>query len=589
MLDGGVPEQIHRFITSPPQTQPPLPPHQPAAERSIPFPIPLTSYTTNNHMSSLDGRNNINIHHHHHHHHHDIKDGTNPEWISHIDHGDDNHHNDQYHHHPWCSDEVLALLRFRSTVENWFPEFTWDHTSRKLAEVGFKRSPQECKEKFEEEERRYFNSNNNTSDQHHISNYNNNKGNNYRMFSEIEEFYHNDDEHVSSEVGDNQNKRNNTSLEGKENVEETRQDLFEENKRDLEGRVDEVSIENRAISIDVDKVGDDMKSSSSSSSMIMRDNKKNRKRSKKGKERFCALKGVCESLVKNLIAQQEEMHKKLLEDMSRKEEESMAKEEAWKKQEIERLNKELENRAQEQAMVSERNTNIIKFISKFTENLDHDGNYNNKVQISPSHSQDSSSLAQGSVKFQTLTPHNPLIPLQGNDEKTHEPISTKTLKTKTPKPKSVEKSDIGKRWPRDEVLALINIRRSISSMNDDHHHQHKDVISSTTTISKAVPLWERISKKMLENGYKRSAKRCKEKWENINKYFRKTKDVNKKRPLDSRTCPYFHQLTALYSQPSTTDTSPGDWESRPEDNRVGSGGELGLPIAMHVDDEDGAE
>jgi hypothetical protein len=50
-------------------------------------------------------------------------------------------------------------------------------------------------------------------------------------------------------------------------------------------------------------------------------------------------------------------------------------------------------------------------------------------------------------------------------------------------------------------------------------------------------------------GYKRSAKRCKEKWENINKYFKKTKDVanKKKRSLDSRTCPYFHQLSSLYN------------------------------------------
>ncbi|KAJ6694173.1 hypothetical protein OIU85_004914 [Salix viminalis] len=66
---------------------------------------------------------------------------------------------------------------------------------------------------------------------------------------------------------------------------------------------------------------------------------------------------------------------------------------------------------------------------------------------------------------------------------------------------------------------------------------------------------------MLESGYRRSAKRCKEKWENINKYFRKTKDVNKKRSMDSRTCPYFHQLSALYNQgtlvaPDNRSTSP---------------------------------
>ncbi|CAA7025968.1 unnamed protein product [Microthlaspi erraticum] len=579
MFDGGVPEQIHRFVASPPPP-PPLPPHQPAAERSLPFPVSFASSYTNHqaqHMLSLD------IHHHHHHHHHDIKDsGATSEWMSHTDHGGDNHH-------PWCSDEVLALLRFRSTVENWFPEFTWEHTSRKLAEVGFKRSPQECKEKFEEEERRYFNSNNNTND-HHINNYN--KGS-YRTFSEVEEFYHHghDDENVSSEVGDNQTKRND-SLEGKGNVEVTGQDLLEDDKRDHQGQVEEASMENKVNSIDnAVKVGNaegDAKSSSSSSLLMIIRDKKKRKR-KKDKERFGVLKGFCEGLVRNMIAQQEEMHKKLLEDMVKKEEEKMAREEAWKKQEMERLNKEVEIRAQEQAMASDRNTNIINFISKFTDHEHHIDGSSYKVQ-SPSPSQDSSLLplpqTQSTRKFQTsssplsqtLTQHTSL-----------EPISAKALKTKTQNqkpPKSDEKSDLGKRWPRDEVLALINIRRGISSTNDDDHHKDGNSLSSS---SKAVPLWERISKKMLETGYKRSAKRCKEKWENINKYFRKTKDVNKKRPLDSRTCPYFHQLTALYSQPSTgtttsataTATSAGDLEPRPEENRVGSG-DLDIPAAMHV-------
>lgn len=30
----------------------------------------------------------------------------------------------------WTNDEVLALLRIRSSMENWFPDFTWEHVSR---------------------------------------------------------------------------------------------------------------------------------------------------------------------------------------------------------------------------------------------------------------------------------------------------------------------------------------------------------------------------------------------------------------------------------------------------------------------------
>lgn len=33
---------------------------------------------------------------------------------------------------PWSNDEVLALLRIRSSMENWFPDFTWEHVSRYL-------------------------------------------------------------------------------------------------------------------------------------------------------------------------------------------------------------------------------------------------------------------------------------------------------------------------------------------------------------------------------------------------------------------------------------------------------------------------
>ncbi|KAF3535726.1 hypothetical protein F2Q69_00024843 [Brassica cretica] len=142
------------------------------------------------------------------------------------------------------------------------------------------------------------------------------------MFSEVEEFYHhghNDDEHVSSEVGDNQNKRNN-SLKGKENVEEMGHNLLEEGKRDHQGQgqgqVEESSMGNKINPVDNVRNEDGAKSSSSSSSlmMIMRDKKK---RKGKKKERFGVLKGFCEGLVRNMIVQQEEMHKKLLEDMTK--------------------------------------------------------------------------------------------------------------------------------------------------------------------------------------------------------------------------------------------------------------------------------
>ncbi|KAH0969776.1 hypothetical protein GBA52_028372 [Prunus armeniaca] len=63
-------------------------------------------------------------------------------------------------------------------------------------------------------------------------------------------------------------------------------------------------------------------------------------------------------------------------------------------------------------------------------------------------------------------------------------------------------------------------------------------------------------------GYQRSAKRCKQKWENINKYFRKTKDSAKKRPHNFKTCSYFNQLDQLYSgTPITAPSSSSSYYS----------------------------
>jgi hypothetical protein len=88
------------------------------------------------------------------------------------------------------------------------------------------------------------------------------------------------------------------------------------------------------------------------------------------------------------------------------------------------------------------------------------------------------------------------------------------------------------RWPKEEVQALIQLRTE----KDEQYHD---------TGSKG-PLWEDIAAGMQRIGYNRSAKRCKEKWENINKYFKKVKESNKRRPEDSKTCSYFHQLDAMY-------------------------------------------
>ncbi|XWS58327.1 hypothetical protein CRYUN_Cryun08bG0024400 [Craigia yunnanensis] len=491
-------------------------------------------------------------------------------------------------HHPWSSDEVLTLLRIRSSMENWFPEFTWEHVSRKLAELGFKRSAEKCKEKFEEESR-YFNGINCSK--------------NYRIYSELEELcqgenpppYHH---HSQLVVAAGKNK----------NVEKPREDEDNMGQKleDDSRNIDEyrTSAGNNASDQDNEKVVENKANNNKGSN-------KNRKKQKK----FEMLKGFCEDIVNTLMTQQEEMHNKLLEDMVKRDEEKVAREEAWKKQELDRIDQELELRAKEQAVVGDRQATIIKFFSKFSstgsskkqcygrsniEDLvkvpnEHSNppsnssslvpavqnpnpivNNQNKVdqvskttsstmilrhqnsgscptrnnQIKPTSMAENQAPQNPNPKTptssaQALAPQNPSsINAQSNPLP---PASPFTVNKAPQNLTSNDKEGLGKRWPTDEVLALINLRCSLYN-NGDHDKEGAAI---------KAPLWERISQGMLELGYKRSAKRCKEKWENINKYFKKTKDVIKKRSLDSRTCPYFHQLSTLYNQGTLIAPSEG--------------------------------
>uniref|UniRef100_A0A0Q3NW25 Myb-like domain-containing protein n=1 Tax=Setaria italica TaxID=4555 RepID=A0A0Q3NW25_SETIT len=110
------------------------------------------------------------------------------------------------------------------------------------------------------------------------------------------------------------------------------------------------------------------------------------------------------------------------------------------------------------------------------------------------------------------------------------------------------------RWPKTEVHALIQLR-----MDLDMRYQE---------TGPKGPLWEEISSGMRRLGYNRSSKRCKEKWENINKYYKKVKESNKKRPEDSKTCPYFHQLEAIYNRKHLRSIGAASASSR---NNGGSG------------------
>ncbi|KAH7668553.1 Myb-like domain-containing protein [Dioscorea alata] len=233
----------------------------------------------------------------------------------------------------------------------------------------------------------------------------------------------------------------------------------------------------------------------SANAIAQNDEKKRKKKKKKRKkeQRLNSIVLFFESLTKKLIEHQEELHRKFLDAMEKKDQERMRKQEAWMKQEAEKA----KARAEEQAISSARVATIVSFLENITKE-----NFNLPDEIN-----------------------------KDNDRTIQE----------AEKEKEVINTDIrmySNRWPKAEVEALIGVRSKLEFMFKE--------------AGVKGHLWEEVSSRMQRMGFNRSAKRCKEKWENINKYFRKTKESGKARPMNSKTCPYYHQLDQLYSTSSSS-------------------------------------
>lgn len=238
-----------------------------------------------------------------------------------------------------------------------------------------------------------------------------------------------------------------------------------------------------------------------------------------------------ESLMKNLLDKQESMQKKFLEFMERREQDRQVREEAWRRQEIARLAREHDLRTQEHALAATRDAALVAFLQKVTGQTLQLPQPPSRPPLVVPPSIDSVVAAQKHQQQQqaqsttpppappaSATPSSQALVVHANADADHE------------KDSSIDPNS--KRWPKPEVLTLIKLR--------------SDMEPRFQEAGPKGPLWEEISQGMACLGYNRNQKRCKEKWENINKYFRKTKESNKKRPENAKTCPYFHQLDTLY-------------------------------------------
>ncbi|CAA2956911.1 Hypothetical predicted protein [Olea europaea subsp. europaea] len=230
-----------------------------------------------------------------------------------------------------------------------------------------------------------------------------------------------------------------------------------------------------------------------------------------------------ERLMKGVLKKQEDLQNKFLESIEKHEEDRKAREEAWKVQEMARIKREQDFLAQERAVSAAKDAAVLAFLQKI--------------------SQYSTTLQMPEIPFPIFEKH-----LDTHDNLLEKCIDKRQNSVgETSNHTDKQENGVGEnttlmcssRWPKAEVEALIMLRTDLDLKYNDNGLKG--------------PLWEEISSAMKKLGYDRSAKRCKEKWENINKYYKRVKDSNKRRPQDSKTCPYFNMLESIYAKKSKTE------------------------------------
>ncbi|ERN16020.1 trihelix transcription factor GT-2 isoform X1 [Amborella trichopoda] len=389
----------------------------------------------------------------------------------------------------WPRQETLALLKIRSDMDAAFRDATlkgplWEDVSRKLAELGYNRSAKKCKEKFENVHKYYKRTKDGRAGRQ--------DGKTYRFFTQLEALNSNNNNPIPST---NANININTT---------TSNNTVVATAGILAGNQIKATQSTFSTDFPVNQTAGISFSSGSSSDS----GQKNSNSGETHKRKCGKIMAFFENLMKQVIEKQEELQQKFLDTIEKREEERAMREEAWKRQEMARVSREQEMLAHERALSASKDAAVIAFLQKFS---------GQNVQIPTSFPASVPAANPGTQETQANEieyNHDGGVLAREREVVCFEVASS--------------------RWPKAEVHALIKLRSGLE-------FRYRET-------GPKGPLWEEVSAGMARLGYSRSAKRCKEKWENINKYFKKVKESDKKRPQDAKTCPYFNQLEELYKK-----------------------------------------
>ncbi|KAL2334903.1 hypothetical protein Fmac_016116 [Flemingia macrophylla] len=456
----------------------------------------------------------------------------------------------------WPRQETLALLKIRSDMDSVFRDSSlkgplWEEVSRKLAGLGYHRSAKKCKEKFENVYKYNKRTKENKSGKSH--------GKTYKFFDQLQAL-----ENQFTVSNNNPPKpqpplpttTTNTltlptrpSDHGNNNVisyvtplPSTNTALISPSPQTTTSTTNPRQPSPPQTNTNTNNINDNVplfllnmntpfstSTSTSSSTASDEDLEERYRRKRKWKDYF-------RRLTKKVLSKQEEMQKKFLEAMDQRERERVAQQESWRMQEMARINREHEILVQERSTAAAKDAAVIALLQKLCSQQ----NPTQQVEVEPP--QHMQTVPQ--THPPTLVPNNNFEITKINNG--HNAGNTAAAVNDTPTTTSPVSSS-SSRWPKAEVHALIRLRTSL-----DNKYQEN---------GPKAPLWEDISIAMQRLGYNRSAKRCKEKWENINKYFKKVRESNKERREDSKTCPYFHELDALYKEKSKSQNPFGMFQN----------------------------
>ncbi|KAH0976800.1 hypothetical protein GBA52_026519 [Prunus armeniaca] len=451
----------------------------------------------------------------------------------------------------WPRQETLALLKIRSQMDAAFRDSSlkaplWEDVSRKLGELGYYRSAKKCKEKFENVYKYHRRTKEGRSGKQ--------EGKTYRFFDELEAF---DQQNNHPSVppkpqvllwpNNNHHHPNNPTVVSHGITSVVPLSSTPNMMATTNGSLNGSHISPPPINSLPPQVTKPVNLShqnlngfkpslatsnlfSSSTSSTASDEEFQVQQSGKKKRKW---KYFFRRLTKEVLEKQEKLQEKFLEAIAKCEHQRTVREEAWRMQEMARLDKEHQILAQERSSAAAKDAAVIEFLQKFSGQQ----NVTSNIQA---------------IEVNRTIPSRPqpLPVLMAPPPPA--PVAVITTSFEVPRLDKGDNSTIppgSTRWPRVEVEALINLRTCL-----DVRYQEAGPKGS---------LWEEISAGMRRLGYNRSAKRCKEKWENINKYFKKVKESSKTRPEDSKTCPYFNQLEDLYRKKNMNNSSHVGYVEKP--------------------------